>query len=55
MQKGFLHLPGLFEFANFYTFFIELFQTEREKFNNWCEIGSIYGAPLGAIWNGRQS
>ena len=54
MQKGFLHLPGLFEFANFYTFFIELFQTEREKFNNWCEIGSIYGAPLGAIWNGGR-
>lgn len=54
MKTGYFHLPGLFEFFDFYTYYIELFNNEREKFNSWCEIGSIYGAPLGAIWNGGR-
>lgn len=39
------HLPGLFEFYEFYRVFLPLFYEHREWFYDWCDIGSIYGAP----------
>lgn len=47
------HLPGLFEFFDLYVVFMDMFSHERYKFRN-CEIGSIYGAPTGTIWNGGR-
>ena len=41
------HLPGLFEFYELYRLFLPLFREHREYFYDWCEIGSIYGAPAG--------
>ena len=42
---AFYHLPGLFEFYELYRIFLPLFRKHREYFYDWCEIGSIYGAP----------
>ena len=39
------HLPGLFEFYDLYRLFLPLFREHREYFYDWCDIGSIYGAP----------
>lgn len=49
------HLPGLFEFYDFYSVFLPLFYNHREYFYDWCEIASIYGAPSGCIWNGGRT
>ena len=48
------HLPGLFQFYTFYQKFLPLFYEHREYFYDWCEIGSIYGAPEGCIWGGGR-
>ena len=48
------HLPGLFEFNEFYRAFLPLFFERRDYFYDWCEIGSIYGAPEGALWGGGR-
>ena len=55
-QKGKIsyHLPGLFEFYELYSVFLPLFQEHREYFYDWCEIGSIYGAPADCIWGGGR-
>ena len=55
-QKGkiYYHLPGLFEFYELYSVFLPLFQEHREYFYDWCEIGSIYGAPADYIWGGGR-
>ena len=45
MRKAYYHLPGLFEFYELYRLFLPLFREHREYFYDWCEIGSIYGAP----------
>ena len=45
MVKAYYHLPGLFEFYDFYSVFLPLFREHREYFYDWCEIGSIYGSP----------
>ena len=34
------HLPGLFEFYEFYRVFLPLFYEHREWFYDWCDIGS---------------
>lgn len=47
------YLPGLFEFFNLYTHFVDIFQQENFKFRR-CEIGAIYGAPQDTIWNGGR-
>jgi hypothetical protein len=44
-MKIYYHLPGLFEFYELYKVFLELFHRHREYFYDWCEIGSVYGAP----------
>lgn len=49
------HLPGLFEFYELYRIFLPLFYEHREYFYEWCDIGSIYGAPADCIWGGGRA
>ena len=53
-MKAYYHLPGLFEFYKLYNIFLPLFQEHREYFYDWCEIGSIYGAPADCLWGGGR-
>ena len=48
------HLPGLFEHYALYRVFLPLFREHREYFYDWCDIGSIYGAPAGCLWGGGR-
>ena len=48
------HLPGLFEFYDLYKVFLPLFHKHRDFFYDWCEIGSIYGAPQDCLWGGGR-
>ena len=54
MKKACFHLPGLFEFLELYRVFLPLFYGHREYFYDWCEIGSIYGAPADCLWGGGR-
>lgn len=54
MKKVFYHIPGLFEFYDLYKAFLPLWRDHREYFYDWCEIGSIYGAPSDCIWGGGR-
>lgn len=38
----------------FYKVFLPLFYEHREYFYDWCDIGSIYGAPAG-LWGGGRA
>ena len=49
------HLPGLFEFYEFYCEFLPVWRERREWFYNWCDIASIYGAPEGCLWGGGRT
>lgn len=49
------HLPGLFEFYDFYRVFLPLFRKHREYFYDWCDIASVYGAPGDCIWGGGRA
>ena len=53
-RKAIFHLPGLFEFYELYKRFLPLFRDHREYFYDWCEIGSVYGAPDDCIWGGGR-
>lgn len=53
-MKVYYHLPGLFEFYEFYKMLLPLFRNHREYFYDWCEIGSIYGAPADCLWGGGR-
>lgn len=53
-DTAYYHLPGLFEFYELYSVFLPLFRRHREYFYEWCEIGSIYGAPAECIWGGGR-
>lgn len=53
-HKACYHLPGLFEFYELYRVFLPLFREHNEYFYDWCEIGSIYGAPSDCIWSGGR-
>ena len=53
-MKAYFHLPGLFEFYALYRAFLPLFRGHREYFYDWCEIGSIYGAPGDCLWGGGR-
>lgn len=53
-KTAYYHLPGLFEFYEFYKVFLPLYREHREFFYDWCEIGSIYGAPSDCIWGGGR-
>ena len=48
------HLPGLFEFYDLYRAFLPLFHEHRDWFYDWCDIGSVYGAPADCIWGGGR-
>ena len=49
MVKAYYHLPGLFEFYELYRVFLPLYREHRDWFYDWCEIGSIYGAPAADV------
>ncbi|MBR4784939.1 MAG: hypothetical protein IK012_06755 [Fibrobacter sp.] len=53
-MRIFYHLPGLFEFYDLYKAFLPLYRKHREYFYDWCEIGSIYGAPKDCLWGGGR-
>ena len=53
-MKAYYHLPGLFEFYELYRLFLPLFREHREYFYDWCEIGSVYGAPADCLWGGGR-
>ncbi len=48
------HLPGLFEFFDLYSVFLPLYYRHREYFYEWCNIGSLYGAPCDYLWGGGR-
>ena len=48
------HFPGLFEFYGLYRVFLPLFYEHRDYFYEWCDIGSVYGAPENCIWGGGR-
>lgn len=52
---AYYHLPGLFEFYEVYQVFLPLYREHREYFYDWCEIGSIYGAPADCLWGGGRT
>lgn len=54
-EKAYYHLPGSFEFYELYREFLPLFRTHREYFYDWCDIGSIYGAPADCVWGGGRA
>ena len=56
MEKSmaYYHLPGLFEFYELYRTFLPIFREHREYFYDWCDIGSVYGAPADCIWGGGR-
>lgn len=49
------HLPGLFEFYEFYKKFLPLYRFHKEYFYDWCDIASIYGAPEDCLWGGGRT
>jgi len=53
--KAVYHLPGLFEFYELYRVFLPLYREHREYFYDWCDVGSIYGAPADCLWGGGRA
>lgn len=53
-MKACYHLPGLFEFYELYRAFLPLYRDHRDWFYDWCEIGSVYGAPADCLWGGGR-
>ena len=53
-MTAFYHLPGLFEFYELYKVFLPLYKEHREYFFDWCDIGSVYGAPADCLWGGGR-
>ena len=49
------HLPGLFEFYDFYKVFLAVWHEHRDWFYSWCDISSIYGAPADCLWGGGRT
>ena len=41
-------------FTNCIRYFFPLYRRHREYFYDWCEIGSVYGAPADCIWGGGR-
>ena len=54
-RKAYYHLPGLFEFYELYRVFLPLYRAHRDWFYDWCEIGSLYGAPADCLWGGGRT
>ena len=55
MNTAHYHLPGLFEFYELYKVFLPLYREHRDWFYEWCDIGSIYGAPSDCLWGGGRA
>ena len=55
MNIAHYHLPGLFEFYELYKIFLPLYREHRDWFYDWCDIGSIYGAPSDCLWGGGRA
>ena len=53
-MTAYYHLPGLFEFYELYRAFLPLYREHRDYFHDWCEIGSVYGAPTDCLWGGGR-
>ena len=53
-KTSYFHLPGLFEFYDFYKVFLPIYKKHPEYFYDWCKIGSIYGAPADCLWGGGR-
>lgn len=53
-MKAVFHLPGLFEFIDLYRAFLPLYSRNRDWFYDFCEIGSLYGAPADCLWGGGR-
>lgn len=53
-NKIYYHLPGLFEFYDLYELFFDIFYNHNEFFYDWCDIGSVYGAPADCLWGGGR-
>lgn len=53
-KTAYYHLPGLFEFYDLYKVFLPIYKEHREYFYEWCQIGSIYGAPSDCLWGGGR-
>ena len=53
-MTAYYHLPGLFEFYELYRAFLPLYREHRDWFYDWCEIGSVYGAPADCLWGGGR-
>lgn len=53
-KKAYYHLPGLFEFYELYREFLPIYRSHREYFYDWCDIGSVYGAPADCLWGGGR-
>ncbi|MCQ2578041.1 MAG: hypothetical protein MJ176_05875 [Treponema sp.] len=49
------HLPGLFEFYDFYKIFLPVFFEHRQWFYQDFQIDSIYGAPADCLWGGGRT
>ena len=41
-------------FMNCIECFFRCFRITGKYFYDWCEIGSVYGAPSGCIWGGGR-
>lgn len=52
---AYFHLPGLFEFYDFYKEFLPIFFDHQEYFYDYCKIGSIYGSPSDCLWGGGRT
>lgn len=53
-KTAYYHLPGLFEFYDFYKVFLPIYRSHPEYFYDWCKIGSVYGAPADCLWGGGR-
>ena len=53
-QQAVFHLPGLFEFFDFYQVFFRVFSEHRDFFYPWARVGSVYGAPADSLWAGGR-
>ncbi|OQA23632.1 MAG: hypothetical protein BWY61_01405 [Firmicutes bacterium ADurb.Bin354] len=51
---AYYHLPGLFEFYEFYKVFLPVYREHPGFFYEWCRIGSVYGAPADCLWGGGR-
>lgn len=48
------HLPGLFEFYEFYKVLLPIYSKHKEYFYDWAQIASVYGAPGDCLWSGGR-